>query len=53
MEWVREIDGLEEKVDYGFKKLASEIRKVNAKVDNLEIEGKDAGELIKPIQQEI
>ena len=47
------LNGLEEKVDLGFEDLASEIRKVNARVDNLDLEGKDTREIIKIIQQEI
>ena len=47
------LNGLEKKVDLGFEDLASEIRKVNARVDNLELEGKDTREIIKIIQQEI
>ena len=47
------LNGLEEKVDLGFEDLANEIRKVNARVDNLDLEGKDTREIIKIIQQEI
>ena len=47
------LNGLEEKVDLGFKELANEIKKVNIRVDNLELEGKDTREIIKIIQEEI
>ena len=47
------LNGLEEKVDVGFKELANEIKKVNIRVDNLELEGKDTREIIKIMQEEI